>query len=406
MIVNLTKQDSAGRERTWSGTIEHDARTGTATMILRWGLRDGAMQEKRQEYKTGKAGRTALEQAELELSTLARKKMRSGGYGEAAGAGAPMDEEHEAEAGAAGPVVALREGDDLDAPRPMLVQGDPEKTMARWGEDERRYWQPKLDGVRGILNVRTGVLTSRQRKRIDSPYLNELLAQDLPLLRAVLPAWVTYLDGELYAHGAGFSAISGAVRRVTSRPGKPSAEDLGVRLHVYDLIDAFGRRPWDERVQELMALRAAQRGLAGIVVVDTFLQGDRDETDYHAQFVAEGYEGAIVRRGSGLYEQGKRSSALVKVKAFDQEEFVVVGVKPERGARPPRVGAVTVALDGSNDVTFDARPKASHEELQAMWGEREDLVGQVATVKFFGRDPTSRIPRFPILLGFRHADDV
>ena len=88
------------------------------------------------------------------------------------------------------------------------------------------------------------------------------------------------------------------------------------------------------------------------------------------------------------------------MKRFQQEEFECVRVL--RQDHSDTAAAVECRCGGG---LFRATPSFPAEERAKLWREREGVPGQIATVKFQERSPQG-IPRFPVLVGLRHADDV
>lgn len=107
----------------------------------------------------------------------------------------------------------------------------------------------------------------------------------------------------------------------------------------------------------------------------------------------------------GLYEIAKRSSSLIKYKSFDDDEFEVVGVKHGEGKAADMACLICVTKDGAQ---FDAMPAGTAEHRKQLWDNRDKLVGQFWTIKYFGyttnNDPLKVKPRHAIAL--RKADRV
>ena len=51
------------------------------------------------------------------------------------------------------------------------------------------------------------------------------------------------------------------------------------------------------------------------------------------QVKARGLEGVVAKRVDSAYEPGRRSGAWVKIKCFNEQEFVIGGFTPPKGAR-------------------------------------------------------------------------
>jgi DNA ligase-1 len=169
------------------------------------------------------------------------------------------------------------------------------------------YLQPKLDGVRMVW---TGSeVMSRRGKPIKGV---PTLVEELEKFFRGIP-----LDGELYAHGKDFQKLVGSIRR-----SKNVDEDFDIGYHVYDMpVEDLG---FEERYAALSEIMRERPGISRIHLVETILAPDDDE-DMNL-FESEGYEGTMWRSSDGPYKFGKRSSDLMKLKNFLEEEFEIIGV--------------------------------------------------------------------------------
>ena len=169
-----------------------------------------------------------------------------------------------------------------------------------------------------------------------------------------------YLDGELYLHGRSLNWISGQARR---------DDDGGeLQFHVFDVffpaaLAAGHDMQSRHRQAYLDAFFAASRGLehAHVARVESFAAEGPPALDALAKrFLAEGYEGAVVRRDGAGYQYGYsnyHSAGLLKVKPKYDAEFPVVGFT--QGSRGRDVGALIwiCAVPGRPGTTFHVTPK-------------------------------------------------
>lgn len=304
------------------------------------------------------------------------------------------------------------------------------------------YLQPKLDGMRAIW---TGTqLLSRTGKEIKGvPNLVEHLREhysDFPL------------DGELYNHEKTFQEQISSVRRTVN-----IQEDLSIQYHIYDLPiphHTFQERLrlLQERVQETDRIKLVEtvRVIEGtgpdnsILVdpdnllnrfrgLDWFLFRPEENERTLNIFEHEGYEGTMVRNSMGVYTLGKRSSDLMKVKTFQDEEFECVGfnqltrkekiIVPEGtpgslpyadgtwykdGEETPdeMVGDLIVQLPDGN--TCKVGSGYTEEQRREFW--KEPPIGKKLTIKFQGYtdpDKDGKVSlRFPVFKGIRIEDDL
>lgn len=287
------------------------------------------------------------------------------------------------------------EGAEEQLPLPMLAHGF--KGTKRKKFSYPADVQPKLDGVR-CLAQRDGdeiLLTSRQGK----PW-------NIPHVAAALSAWMPegmVLDGEIYVHGMSCQRITSLAKSADpdGKSFKPDSE--GLIYHVYDMPtwrhdDSI---PWKERAQLLYGYLEAGYGVER---VEHTTIGSEDELwAIHGSYVAEGYEGAILRGHDGRYLWGYRSSELLKVKEFQDAEFEVIDARDGKGKMSGCV--VWTCRNDTNQQTFECTMKITMDERRRMYEERDAYIGKFLTVRFFDRTD-DEVPRFPVGIVFRDAYDL
>lgn len=256
--------------------------------------------------------------------------------------------------------------------------------------------QPKLDGVRAIARWEGNkvVLISRGGKVWSAvPHINQELEFILPK--------DSEFDGELYVHGKPFQWI-------TSRAKKAHPDSTELQYCVYDVPTVAGddSLPWKDRAAALSG--TFYDNISGGTVREVplfFAESYKDVKRLHDSFVADGYEGAIIRLLDGVYEYGHRSSSLLKMKSFDDAEFEIIGHKSGEGIESNLV--IWRCKNDVNNLEFDTRPKGTHEDRAKLLLEAESHYGQKLKVKFFGRsDAPQSLPRFPIAEGIRPQEDM
>ena len=119
---------------------------------------------------------------------------------------------------------------------------------------------------------------------------------------------------------------------------------------------------------------------------------------------AKGWEGLILRDGEAPYV-GKKSEHLLKVKKFYDHEFQVVGSYEGEGEFEGALGGLHVQgeVDGKHVVTSVGSGFKAHERRE-LWKDRDSLVSQVVTVKYFevtkAKNALTHSLRFPIFKCF------
>jgi len=360
----LYKRTTSGGIQTWKISVLPLA-DGTAMVVTTFGLLDGKQQRQEEHIKTGKnAGKanatTPLQQAMLEATAEHKKKLDRKGYGLDTGA-----VESAAKRAAAPMLAKVFEDyrDDVD-----------------WSS---AFCQPKLDGHRMLARMVDGrvELVSREGKAVTTlPHLAEQLAECLEGLNGCT------LDGELWTPDLTFQQIASAVKR------QQDNSEL-VKYHVYDYVDAA---PFSSRTESVLDILSAGK-CSAIVQVPTFhVHSDDDVSRLQSSFLADGYEGAMLRHGSAGYEAGKRSKSLLKCKSFTDGEFDIVSVREGSGTH---AGMAVFTCHTDSGEPFDVTAPGSHDAKRQAWRDRHGLAGRKLTVKYFSMTDSERpVPRFPVAL--------
>jgi hypothetical protein len=234
------------------------------------------------------------------------------------------------------------------------------------------YIQPKLDGVRclmflkkkngGVQNVVAYTRTKKPFPSVDYikktiyPYLNALYDEE--------KHQSIYFDGELYKHGKKLQDISGDSRNETA-----DTSNSNTSRNEYHIYDCFYPKELDtcfkDRLAQLTLYYDAisKKDSAVLKKVPVYLVGSLKAAEKrYEQFVALGYEGAILRNADGVYLTSAnktgaflRSNDLVKMKQKFADEYEVVGFTD--GARGKDKGAIIWVCKTKDGVEFNVTPK-------------------------------------------------
>lgn len=150
---------------------------------------------------------------------------------------------------------------------------------------------------------------------------------------------------------------------------------------------------------------------------------------YEAQMLIAGFEGVMVRCPHGPYKFGRatlREGWLSKLKRFVDSEAKIIGyverqhntneqTRDELGrskrssAKSGKVGTGTMGAlkvkDVKTGVEFEIGTGFDDDTRQFIWSAQDRYMGAVVKYK---SQPVGAMdkPRFPVFLGFRHADDI
>lgn len=238
------------------------------------------------------------------------------------------------------------------------------------------FIQPKLNGVRCQImydkNSDKIAMNSRGGGSYYIPHISDKVFPYLSINQNLV------LDGELYADGKSLQQISGAARKAEDAP-------TWLEFRSYDCFYLDGKpKAQSIRLQELAShilILRQQFDADAIHFVDTSTANNEEEVqNFHDSAVHDGYEGAIVRDQNEDYQISFRTSALLKVKQFEDEEFELVDceVDPNKGIAE---SFVFILQNNKNDKTFKAKPSGSIAE-RLQWYSDRSWVGKMATVRY------------------------
>ena len=246
------------------------------------------------------------------------------------------------------------------------------------------YAQRKLDGVR-CMAIQGKGLFSRNAKAF--PHLDHIRAE----IHSLPPG--TILDGELYSDTLGFQEIVGLVKKTKLVPAD-AARLLQIHLCVYDTVTKETNAARKTVLETLFRTRAFTH--LRLLPSEECAAVD-DVKRLHADYVAEGYEGLILRNKAGLYTVDHRSKDLQKYKEFLDEEFVVTGFTVGVGVE---AGCVLWTCRTAEGKEFSCRPKGTHESRQVAVATAPAQIGKKLTIRFQEWTDDKK-PRFPVGLAFR-----
>lgn len=277
----------------------------------------------------------------------------------------------------------------------------------------------KLDGIRGC--VYDGKVLSNSKKPLASRYIQERFSA------VVFDAF----DGEfIYGDPADPLCYNKTQSAVNSIHWPADLDKNELRFHVFDMRTP--RTPARDRLRILKSILAALNDSQVVFVEQTIVYSMEDIEQLYQQYLAEGYEGLMLKRTDGFYKEGrsgKTDQPLLRMKPFGTEfyEAQIVGYEcayenqndlylDEQGfSKRSSHKENKVALDmlGSfvvQDVVsgIEFRLPASkmpHHERISIWKNIDDYVGRYVryTCLAYG---TKEKPRMPSFRGFRSKEDL
>jgi len=265
------------------------------------------------------------------------------------------------------------------------------------------YIQPKLDGVRCLIQADFGIVVDSSHIKAYSRTGKEWRNID-HILEELVPFFMKYpnaiLDGELYNHDLkkDFEKIISLVRKT-----KPTDEDRyeasqKVQFHCYDTImehmDFVGRDDFLRR--NIGGKFNSVRTVPTVKVYDTEVV----EVN-HENFLEEGYEGSILRQNKPY--ECKRSWTLMKVKDFSDAEATIIGYEEGKGKRINTLGKFI--MEDDSGIQFGCPPGKgyNYKMMGDMLENIHDYIGERATFTFFERTKAGSY-RHPLFKAIRNYE--
>jgi DNA ligase-1 len=266
--------------------------------------------------------------------------------------------------------------------------------------------QPKIDGIRGLIDG--GKCLSRTFKPIPNKFIRSELERILP----------EGCDGEIIS-GSTFQQTSSSVMRFDGEPD--------FKFYLFDYVDPYvgPSEPYHKRYQAYKALDVGDSRV--IKVKPEIVRSVEDLTVKEAEYLAQGFEGLILRGIHSPYKYGRstlRESYLLKLKRWQDSEAEVVGLveklrndnpaeedafghmkrghKAEFKVRSGTLGSLVVR-DLYTKVEFEIG--SGFTDAMRDWCWTHPVLGLIASYKFFPVGVKDK-PRHPIFKGFRDQIDL
>lgn len=250
--------------------------------------------------------------------------------------------------------------------------------------------QKKFNGIRCLITI--DGLFSRGRKQFSS--CQHIWKELQPFFKKFPNA---RLDGELYSHEYKdeFESICHAVKKTAEKATKEDLElQKKMQYHVYDAPQINGLTETTPFIDRQKMIAQELKGLKNVKVVKTLYGiNEEDVEKIKSKWIADGYEGAMIRNVNMPYEY-KRSYNLLKLKDFQDSEFEIIGINEGAGNYAGCVGAFNVKMKDGKE--FDAKLDGSRERLRYLFSHQKEAIGKMATIRHEGYTGYG-IPRNPVM---------
>lgn len=268
--------------------------------------------------------------------------------------------------------------------------------------DELKYpylGTPKLDGIRA-LRIEKGFV-SRSFKDIPNKYVRE------KCLKLAIG-----LDGELIT--TDFNSTSSAIMGYEGEPN--------FKYYVFDYVKDSLNKSYSDRIEDLKNIDLPD---FCIKILPVYISDRNDLNRYFDKFMAEGYEGIILRPVHSPYEC-KRSKNLLKIKCWHDAEAEIIGFEQKRHNENEKgkdnfghskrssnkeniflvetLGSLVVK-DVKTGIEFKIGTGFDDIGRSEIWKAQKSYLGELVKYKY-QKEGMKDKPRFPVFLGMRHEDDL
>ena len=253
--------------------------------------------------------------------------------------------------------------------------------------EKEKYWYAsrKIDGVRASFYWDGTKIRSASRGGGDYDLALQHFIENKEFIEFFKRHSKCILDGELYKHGKSLQQISGAARL------EKNAYDCDwLEYYLYDVM--YPKVPFETRLRILNKIseelnlgfnpyREWNKGELQIQMVpQEKVSGVDNIMKLHNNYVEEGFEGVVIRNPVSEYGFGKRTNAMIKIKKYRDDCFLVTGILPGLRGSEDMV-FVCQTKDGKE---FKAKPLGDRTVKQEYWDNFEDKYkGHIGECKFF-----------------------
>lgn len=252
------------------------------------------------------------------------------------------------------------------------------------------YAQMKMDGMRFNAIVRSGKVEFRSRNGKELNLLGNLEAEFAALAGDV----DCVFDGELLImfedeHQFADRQTGNGILSKANK-GTISVEEASlVRASVWDMIpfayftDGHCPTPYAKRFSNLVQLVSKQESENKKIwtVTSTIVQTLEEAQEIFQEYLTEGFEGIILKDGSGEWED-KRSKSQIKFKGELECDLKIVGVEEGKGKY---VGMLGNLLCESADGVVKVSVGSGLNDLQRKTLINENLVDRIVAIKYNSR---------------------
>ena len=208
-------------------------------------------------------------------------------------------------------------------------------------------FEPKLDGVRALTYIRNGKVDVRARSD------NDITDRYPEVVRALetLPVQEIVLDGEIVTlNEQGLPDFELLQSRMHTKGTPQLQAKLPAVYYIFDILYNNGRDLRNVPLTQRKALLSQTITESNTVrLVHTH---DEDGEGFFNAVSKLGLEGMVGKAKESRYDAGNRSKSWLKIKAIQDQEFVVAGYLPGKGHRSSSFGALVLGYYDGDTLKY------------------------------------------------------
>lgn len=226
------------------------------------------------------------------------------------------------------------------------------------------------------------------------------------------------LDGEAYNHEYAdrFEELQSIFRKESPTEEQRAISKDIAKFYIYDAVD-LNNPDMTATERQVLLMTIFHKHLKGIDCLvewhSKLVYSEEDYDSFHEKCMDEGFEGTVLKISSAPYVQRKNKFVMKRKPKFDCE-FEVVDILEGTGTAKGIASAVKIDLNTGTGINeahdlllsatdFQDAGMASgwnHAMLKEMLENREDYVGNMATIEYGGITSYGKL-RFPKFKGLR-----
>jgi len=292
-------------------------------------------------------------------------------------------------------------------PKPMLAK-QVDKVTNKKIFDKEWYASRKIDGLRALIYMgEDGKLHTQSRGAMNYDAAMSDILEHPDLIQLFKENQGLIMDGECYHHGYTLQQLNSVART------QKTAVDYDVlQFYWYDIVDT--NSTFDERFAFMRDIKDQlnlsfdpekefeDEELRIQFVPQKLVSGYNNMMELHNQFVAEGWEGLVVRDPDKVYRPNGRTNDMIKIKCYKSGEFLITGY--ELGLRGNEDMVFTLVT--KEGKPFKAKPHG--DRAQKDWYVNNfdsECLNHYATVKYFYMSDDN-VPLQPSVSSIRIREDM